>query len=110
MNKIAGQLIFPKYFYTAKVNRRCKLKEKFKFYFSPIEGGYDLNNLFLYDWLLKLKDISWRSYHNETSNSLTVDHGVFTKRLMRLQKIMIESAISDNLVEQAPKVIEIMVG
>ena len=69
-----------------------------------------MNNLFLYEWLLKLKDISWRSYHNETSNSLTVDHGVITKRLMQLQRIVIESAVSDNLVEQAPKVIEIMVG
>ena len=51
-----------------------------------------------------------KSYHNETSNSLTVDYGVITKRMMRLQTIIIERAISDNLVEQAPKVIEIMVG
>ena len=76
-NKIAGQHIFPKYFYTQKLNQRCKIKEKSNFYFSPIEDGYDLNNLFLYEWLLKLKDMSWKSYHNETSNSLTVDHGVY---------------------------------
>ena len=54
--------------------------------------------------------MSWKSYHDKTSNSLTVDHGVITKRMMRLQTIVTESAISDNLVWQASKVIEIMVG
>ena len=54
--------------------------------------------------------MSWKSFHDKTSNSLTVDRVVITKRMMRLQTIVTKSASSDNLVEQAPKVIEIMVG
>lgn len=109
-DQIVNDLVFPKYFYTGFVNKACKIKRNNNFYSSPIADGYDLNNLILYEWLVDLKNMSWKAYHDNTSNSLTVEHGVITKRMMRLQTIITESIISDNLKEQAPKIIEILIA
>lgn len=109
--KSTVQLDKPKYFYTDEVNKVCKVKKDTGFYSSSLNNDFDLTeNEFLFDYLKLMETMSWTKHHDKTSDSLTVDHGMITSRMSKMQIIATEAIINDTLDLQAPKLIELMVG